>query len=386
MFSNRSGKVFAFFSVIGLLAAAFLFGFAAGRSAPIPGSRDYALIKEAEDAIRTYGLHEADRKALTQGAVRGMLQSIDDPYAAYLDPVALQQADDVLSGHFSGVGLLLKQDGKLVDVISVLENTPAHAAGILQGDILTHINSRSLDNLSLDQVVSRLRGPGGSQVKIRLEREGHPPMEIALVREPFDLPSVASRMVPKQKMGLVEVVSFTRGVGGTVREAVRTLASEGAQGFILDLRGNPGGDFYEAIEVASVFLDGGPVVSSQSRIGPKVPYEARGRPETALPLVVLVDEGSASASEIVAGAIQDRGRGVIVGTETYGKGVIQQTYRLSDGSAVKLTTASYFTPSGRSIGENGVIPDVNVAGKQSQIARAQEVLKGILVQSTTAVG
>lgn len=386
MFTNKSGKVFAFFSAVGLLAAAFLFGFAAGRSAPMPGSRDYALIQEAEDAIRTYGLHEADRKALVQGAVRGMLQSIDDPYAAYLDPVAFQQADDVLSGHFSGIGLLLKQDGKLVNVISVLENTPAHRAGILQADVLTHINSRPLDNLSLDQVVSRLRGPGGSQVKIRLEREGQGPLEIGLVREPFDLPSVTSKMVPKQKMGMVELISFTRGVGGTVREAVRTLTAEGAQGFILDLRGNPGGDFYEAVEVASVFLDGGLVVTSQARFGPKIPYEARGKPESNLPLVVLVDEGSASASEIVAGAIQDRGRGVIVGTETYGKGVIQQTYRLSDGSAVKLTTASYFTPSGRSIGENGVIPDVNVAGRQSQIARAQEVLKGILVQAPSAVG
>lgn len=180
---------------------------------------------------------------------------------------------------------------------------------------------------------------------------------------------------------MVELVTFSQDAGEKVREAVKSLVEKGAKALILDLRGNPGGLVDEAVEVSSVFLEGGSVVSYKERGKAEVVYSTRGSVETKLPLVVLVDEGSASASEIVAGAIQDRGRGIIVGQETYGKGSIQTVFPLSDGSAVKVTTASYFTPSGRSIGDKGITPDVAVLDKLQQLARAQEILQEMLAEN-----
>ncbi|MGH7424564.1 MAG: S41 family peptidase, partial [Candidatus Methylomirabilales bacterium] len=176
----------------------------------------------------------------------------------------------------------------------------------------------------------------------------------------------------------VRLITFSGGAGDRVREAVKQMSSRGARGFILDLRGNPGGLLEEAVNVAGVFLDGGRVVSYRERGRDEVHRDVRGAPETKLPLVVLVDEGSASASEIVAGAIQDRRRGILVGTATYGKGSVQTVFPLSGGSAVKLTTSSYFTPAGRAIGKGGIAPDVQADGKEVQLARALEILAELL--------
>lgn len=377
MFSKTSSKLFAALAALAVLTASFLFGFDTGRKA---GSQDdFALLEEADRLIRGSALRSPGRKILLKAAVRGMLQGLDDPYSAYLSPEAYRNLkDDQTEGQFSGVGLWMKEEEEKFKIVSVLDSSPAAAAGLQAGDVIVQIDSKPVDGLDLEEVSGRIQGPPGTTVSLVVERD-QAPREFVIERRKLDLPSVSSRMLAG-KVGLVELILFHGEAGRKVREAVASLQKRGARGFILDLRGNPGGFLDEAVDVAGAFLEGGKVVSYRERGRAEVVYEATSPPATKLPLVVMVDEGSASASEVVAGAIQDRQRGLIVGTETYGKGSIQNVLPMSDGSAIKLTTASYFTPSGRAIGERGVIPDISVAERGSQLARAKEVITGILAE------
>ncbi|HEX2149348.1 MAG TPA: S41 family peptidase, partial [Actinomycetota bacterium] len=256
--------------------------------------------------------------------------------------------------------------------------------GIEPGDLITSVDGEPVAGMTLDEVGQKIMGEAGTQVRIKVVRGAGDPREFILDRQKLEIPSVTSSM--KDNVGILNLLSFTGGVGDKVRESVARMQREGARGFILDLRGNPGGSLDEAVQVASVFIEGGTVVTYRERGKPEVVYQARGPVETKLPLVVLADEGSASASEIVAGAIQDRQRGLIVGTETYKKGSVQRVIGLSDGSAIKLTVASYFTPSGRGIGENGVLPDVAVADRSAQLTKANEILSGMLVEAPGSTG
>jgi carboxyl-terminal processing protease len=376
---RTSAKIFAVIAAMGLLTAAFLFGFGLGRSSPSPANSGLTILDEARRHIEESSVKSAESKELIQSAMRGMLASLGDQYAEYLDPQTYESFRDVSAGHFSGVGLWLKKDGDRIKVVTVLAGTPAATAGMKNGDVITALNGKPASGSSLEQVVQRIKGKPGTNVKISVLRDGQA-MDFTLIRRDIAVPSVNSRLL-KDKLGVIEIVTFSGGAGSQVRDSVRSLTKKGARGFILDLRGNPGGLVDEAVNVASSFLDGGRVVSYKERGKAEVVYDARGSVETNLPLVVLVDEGSASASEIVAGAVQDRHRGLIVGVETYGKGSVQTVFPLSDGSAIKLTTASYYTPSGRSIGEHGVIPDVVEADKNRQLAQAQDALHGILAGS-----
>lgn len=360
-----------------MLTASFLFGFDTGRRA---GSSDeLALLDEADRLIRRSALRSPGRKVLLKAAVRGMLQGLDDPYSAYLSPEAYRNLkDDQAEGQFSGVGLWMKEENEKFKVVSVLDSSPAAAAGLQAGDLIVQIDTKPVEGLDLDEVSGRIQGRPGTTVRLVVERE-KATREFVIVRRKLDLPTVSSRMLA-DGVGLIELVLFHGEAGRKVREAVTSLEKRGARGFILDLRGNPGGFLDEAVDVAAVFLEGGKVVSYRERGQAEVVYEATSPAATKLALVVMVDQGSASASEVVAGAIQDRQRGLIVGTETYGKGSVQSFLPLSDGSAIKLTTASYFTPSGRAIGTSGVIPDISVAERGRQLARAKEVITGILAE------
>lgn len=361
-----------------MLTASFLFGFDTGRRAGSPD--DFAVLEEADRLIRRSALRSPARKVLLKAAVRGMLQGLDDPYSAYLTPEAYRNLkDDEAEGQFSGVGLWMKEEDEMFKVVSVLDSSPAAAAGLQAGDLIVQIDSGPVEGLDLDEVSGRIQGRPGTTVRLIVERE-KATREFVIVRRKLDLPTVSSRMLA-DGVGLIELVLFHGEAGRKVREAVTSLEKRGARGFILDLRGNPGGFLDEAVDVAAVFLEGGKVVSYRERGQADVVYDAVSPVVTRLPLVVIVDEGSASASEVVAGAIQDRQRGLIVGTETYGKGSVQTFLPLSDGSAIKLTTASYFTPSGRAIGTRGVIPDISVPERDRQLARAKEVITGILAEA-----
>ncbi len=378
MFPKTSSKLFAVLAAIAMLTASFLFGFDTGRRAGSPD--DFAVLEEADRLIRRSALRSPARKVLLKAAVRGMLQGLDDPYSAYLTPEAYRNLkDDEAEGQFSGVGLWMKEEDEMFKVVSVLDSSPAAAAGLQAGDLIVQIDSGPVEGLDLDEVSGRIQGRPGTTVRLIVERE-KATREFVIVRRKLDLPTVSSRMLA-DGVGLIELVLFHGEAGRKVREAVTSLEKRGARGFILDLRGNPGGFLDEAVDVAAVFLEGGKVVSYRERGQADVVYDAVSPVVTRLPLVVIVDEGSASASEVVAGAIQDRQRGLIVGTETYGKGSVQTFLPLSDGSAIKLTTASYFTPSGRAIGTRGVIPDISVPERDRQLARAKEVITGILAEA-----
>lgn len=379
MFGGVTTRILAGVTGLGLLAASFFFGFGVGTS----NSREdspYKLLDEVQERIVSSALQEPDQQDLIQGAVRGLVQGLNDPHASFLDRKAYRRfSDEHLTGQFSGVGVWLNREQDQTKVVTVLEGSPADSAGVVPGDVITSVDGKPLTGLSLDEVAQKILGEPGTQVRIAVYRPGDAQREFVLNRRKLDVPSVKSAL--KGSVGVIELVSFTGSVGEKVRAAVRSLEAQGAKGFMLDLRGNPGGVLDQAVEVASAFLDGGVVVAYRERGKEEVVFEARGGQETTLPLVVLVDEGSASAAEIVAGAIQDHHRGLIIGKETYKKGSVQRVFALSDGSAIKLTIASYFTPSGRAIGERGVLPDVTVAEREKQLERANQILSGMVAEA-----
>lgn len=365
-------------ALVGVLLAGglFLSGYVLGSSRAERQNR-YRILDEAQRQMEASALIKPDEKKLMQGAVRGMLQGLDDAHASYMTPEAYRVfGEELVTGRFSGVGVWLNTAGSFTKVVSVLPKSPAAAAGIAPGDIITAVDGRPVAGLATDEIAREILGKSGTRVRLKIVRDAGAARELVLSRQKLDVPTVSWRM--NGRIGVIELTSFTGGVGARIRDAVTSMQSSGARGFILDLRGNPGGSLQEAVKVGNVFIDGGVVVSYRERGKNPVVYEAVEPVGTRLPLVVLVDEGSASASEIVAGAIQDRRRGLIVGTETYKKGSVQRVIPLSDGSAIKLTVASYFTPSGRAIGERGVVPDVAVSGREQQLSRANEIVSGIL--------
>lgn len=378
MFTRNSERVFAAVAGVVLLAAAFLLGYGVGLRSPQTDA-GFGLLEEVEKHVTDSAMRTKSEKELVQGAIRGMIAALDDPYAAYFDPEEYADFRKGITGQFSGVGVWLKKDQDRVRVVSLLPNTPAERAGILAGDVIVTIDGEDAHEMALDEAVQKIVGEAGTTVELVVERSDGTTKTFEMVREKIEVPAVKSKML-SDRMGLIELVTFTEGSGDKVREAVKSLEKKGARGYILDMRGNPGGLVDEAVDVSSVFVPEGNVVSYRERGKQEVRYDVKGGAETKRPLVVLVDEASASASEIVAGAIQDHRRGIIVGTETFGKGSIQVPFPLSDGSAIKLTIASYFTPSGRSIGERGIEPDVVATDKDLQLARAQEVLTGILAE------
>ncbi|HEX2052984.1 MAG TPA: S41 family peptidase [Actinomycetota bacterium] len=381
MLKRYSTKILAGFAALAVASAFFVFGFTVGRSRA-PQSDKYEVLEEAEERIDSMALTEPDRNKLLQGAVKGMLEGLDDPHSLYYTPQAYRAlGEELLTGQFSGVGVWLNRSAEMTKIVSVLPNTPAAEAGIEPGDLITAVDGKPVAGMELDEVGQRIAGEPGTQVVVKVVRGAGAPREFTLSRRKLEIPSVKSEMVGD--VGVVNILSFTGGVGQKVRDAVAGMQGRGAKGFVLDLRGNPGGSLDEAVQVASVFIEGGTIVAYRERGKSEVVYQARGPVGTKLPLVVLVDEGSASASEIVAGAIQDRQRGILVGTETYKKGSVQRVVGLSDGSAIKLTVASYFTPSGRGIGEHGVLPDVEVAERARQLPKATEILSGMLAEAPT---
>ena len=383
MFDRFSSKLFAVLAGMVLLFASFLFGYGVGRDTADTDVSRFALLREIEGHIKDSALDKTPVRELYEGAARGMVRALEDPYSEYLDPVTYKSVQNALDSHLSGVGIVVKQEGARHRVVSVLDETPAARAGVAAQDVIVAVDNKSIVGLGVDEVARRIQGDVGSRVQLTVLR-GDKTLDFTLVRETIERVSVEGKMV-KDRLGLIAISSFTEEVGKQVREQVAALGRKGARGFILDLRGNGGGFFDEGVEVASAFLDGGRVVSYKERGKDEVVFEAKPPMETKLPLVVLVDEGTASASEIVAGAIQDRGRGIILGTKTFGKGSVTTIIPLSDGSALKLTTASFFTPSGRSIAERGITPDVGVEEKGSQLARAQQILTEMLVDGPVPV-
>lgn len=370
-----------------LATAVFLWGYTAGGgndgrvvrvgAGPAPG-----LVDQVFDKIRSAAVHPPGDKVLERGAIKGMvdiLKKRDDPYAYFFSPKSYRSFQELTTGEFSGIGVWLRNQSGRLAVASVLPSSPAQRAGLHKGDVIDSINGRVVKDLASEEAVTKIKGPAGSRVKLGVERNGRE-LVFTLTRTSLELPTVISHLTHSGDYGYVRLIEFSKGAGRQVRRSVGSLTAAGARGIILDLRDDGGGLFTEAIDVASIFLDKGVIVRYRERSGPQRVYRALGNSLGDVPLVVLVNGGTASASEIVAGALQDRDRAILVGTRTYGKGSVQQVLPLPDSSALKITTAAYLTPKGRNINGKGIEPDVEVtSGARAQRERAIQILSGIAV-------
>lgn len=313
--------------------------------------------------VRVDYVDKVDDKVLIEGAINGMLASLD-PHSSYLDARDFQNMRQTTDGEYGGLGLTVTTEDGAVKVVAPTDDTPAARAGIKSGDYITHLNGELIYGASLQDAVDKMRGPPGSSLKITVVREGETkPLEFALKREVIQIKPV--KFETRGSVGVIRISAFNKQTGDATRNAVASIEKKlgsGVAGYIIDLRSNPGGLLDQAIEVSDVFLDKGEIVSQRGRTKNDIQrYFARAGDLTGgKPIVVLVDEGSASAAEIVAGALQDQRRAIVLGQRSFGKGSVQTLIPLSAETALRLTTARYFTPSGRSVQEAGIEPDVQV--------------------------
>ena len=337
-------------------------------------------------------VENVDDDKLLKGAINGMLESLD-PHSSFLDGASLQRLETMIDGNYSGLGLSVVMDDGAVKVVSPFRGSPAEQAGIKAGDFITHLDGKLYYGGDLDEAVAKMRGQPGTSIRLTIFRPGRDdPFDVTVSRGVIQLEPVTSKL--DGNIGVITINEFSRNVGKDVNLAVADLKAKSGgklSGLVLDMRSNPGGSLDEAIALSDLFLTSGDIVSQRGRIASENEYYRaesiyKGDVARGLPIVVLVDAGSASASEIVAGALQDQDRAVVMGERTFGKGSVQSMFTLDRGSAVKLTTARYFTPSGHSVQEGGIEPDIRVpqlsdpdARKRSERALRESDLRGHLI-------
>jgi carboxyl-terminal processing protease len=331
--------------------------------------------------IKTQSLYQIDSHKVIEGATAGMVDSLQDPYSKYLSKTEWEDLKSKLEAEFGGIGIYVLQDNQdRLRVVAPIKGTPAARAGLKQNDIIISINGESTVGMSQDDAVHMMRGDPGTQVILGIYRESESrELDVKIVREIINVPSVEDKIISENpKLGYISLNQFHALSSREMNTAVNRLMNQKVKGLVLDLRDNGGGDFDAAIAIASIFLNGQEVVSVADARGNKTVHKATPG-NVKLPLVVLVNGNSASASEILAGALQDNKRALLVGQQTYGKGLVQTLYPLSNGGALKLTTQKYFTPKGTDINKIGIHPDYVVENNNSdnqdqQLARAIELL------------
>ena len=305
---------------------------------------------------------DIDLDKVIQEGIKGMLNALGDPYTRYVDPQSLlREQEDMFLGHFGGLGIIISEKDEQIIIISPIEDTPAFRANIKAGDIIVEIDGESAKGITVDEAVNRLRGEKGTEVTIGVKRKNiEEVLEFKIIRDIIEVKAVKYETMGRDdKIGYIRITTFNVNTERELEDALKTFANNGnIRGIILDVRNNPGGLLDSAIEVSSKFIKEGPIVHINDRDGQIATFKSRGNIFPDWPLFVLVNEGSASASEIVAGAIQDSGRGKLLGKKTFGKGVVQQVFELLDNSGIVLTTSEYYTPSKRSIHNIGIEPDI----------------------------
>ncbi len=325
--------------------------------------RDLEPLIETYQAIQTQYIEKVKPSKLIEGAIKGMIESLEDPHSHWMDPRTYKEMETEKEGEFGGLGIQITIKDNFLTIVSPLEGTPASKAGIEPGDRIIKIEGKSTQGITLTEAMEKLRGEPGTQVKITIQREGEKKyLDFNLTRTIIKFPNIMQRMLPND-IGYIKIMGFTNeNTDEDLKAALAQLKDGKIEGLILDLRYNPGGLLSQAIEVADEFLDSGIIVStkgrdsSQNRI-----YHARpGGEAVYIPLVVLINGGSASASEIVAAAIKDHNRGILIGTKSFGKGTVQSIIPLTNEGAIALTTAKYYTPSGESIEGKGIEPYLKV--------------------------
>ena len=334
------------------------------------------LFADSLSAIRADYVDEVDAKKVVYGALKGMLASLDD-YSQFMDPEEYNEIKVEAKGEFGGVGIEINMRDGTLTVVAPIAGSPADKAGVMSGDRIVKINGKITKKITMDEAVKELRGDPGTMVGLTLWREKEDKiLDFSIKRDIIKIASIKEAVLLENKIGYIKLIEFQEHTSQDLEAAIVKLKKEGMDSLILDVRNNPGGLLDVAVAVAEKFLPKDSlIVSTKSRVaGQNVEFKSKSiLPYTDFPMVVLVNEGSASASEIVAGAIQDDKRGITIGTKTFGKGSVQTVMPLKDGSALRLTTASYLTPSGRSIRGEGIIPDVVVEQVQYEETKHKKV-------------
>lgn len=371
-------KVFRILIVLLLIVSGVLIGrISTATKSGTEGYEELKVFTEAFSVIKRNYVDEVKTKDLIYSAIKGMVSSLD-PHSGFMTPEAYKEMQIETKGEFGGIGIQIGIKDNVLTVIAPIEDTPAWKAGIKAGDKIIKINGEPTANMGLQEAVNKMRGPKGTKVTITIMREGwQSPQDFTLVRDIIHVKSVKSKVIEKG-IGYIKLSAFQEQTANDLAEALRELVEkEKVNSLILDLRNNPGGLLQSAVEVADQFLEPGKlVVSIKGRTGEKTEYFTEGlRPHYKLPVVILVNHGSASASEIVAGALKDHRRAITLGTTTFGKGSVQNIVPLSDGSGLRLTTAKYYTPSGVSIHGEGIVPDIIVKLESKTPDKERPVLR-----------
>lgn len=318
---------------------------------------------------------------LFDGAATGLVEALDDPYSVYLDQQSFKDISNVTEGFFGGIGVVVGKKENNFVVVAPLEGTPGEKAGIKAGDKIVQVDGKKTAGMQLEDVVAMIRGTQGTEVELVLDDNKGNERTVRVVRGDIKIKSVAGEMLPDSKIGYIRIAIFNENTSGEFAKKYQELEEQGMQALLLDLRQNPGGILGESVRVAQYLVPKGPIVSVIDREGRKYTEESYLE-QVKYPLAVLVDRGSASASEIVAGAVQDTKSGKLFGTRTFGKGSVQTVYRLPQNTGLKLTTAKYYTPSGRSINGTGITPDEVVElpeqpTKDIQLETAENYLRNL---------
>ncbi|MBO6783242.1 MAG: S41 family peptidase [Alphaproteobacteria bacterium] len=339
--------------------------------------RQLELFGDIFERVRAQYVDEASDKDLIEAAINGMLHSLD-PHSSYLNEDNFRDMQVQTRGEFGGLGIEVTMEQGLVRVVSPIDETPAARAGLEAGDFITHLDGESVLGLTLSEAVDKMRGRVGSDIELTIRREGVDPFDVTVTRDVVRIRSVRSRV--EGRVGYVRVTTFNEQTAPGVEKAMEELKNELGDemiGVVLDLRRNPGGLLDQAVKVSDAFLDRGEIVSQRGRN----PDDAqrfnatKGDLAEGLPMVVLINGGSASASEIVAGALQDHKRAVVMGTESFGKGSVQTIMPIAGHGALRLTTAAYYTPSGRSVQKTGITPDIVVEEARIEVTETPERLR-----------
>jgi carboxyl-terminal processing protease len=382
MLNSRKTTLAAVIIVIGLLA------WPVAGPAQQSGSETYRqleLFGDVFERVREDYVEEVSDEQLIEAAIQGMLSSLD-PHSTYMNPKAYRDMQITTRGEFGGLGIEVTMENGYVKVVSPIDDTPAFRAGLRAGDLISHLDGESVLGLTLSQAVEKMRGPVGAALTLTILREGVEPFDVKLVRDRIQVKSVRYRV--EGNVGYIRITSFSEKTESGLLKAVKSLHRELGDklvGYVIDLRNNPGGLLDQAVAVSDAFLERGEVVSTRGRRAESAQrFNATpGDITKGMPLVVLINGGSASASEIVAGALQDHRRAILMGTRSFGKGSVQTIMPLGRDGAMKLTTQRYYTPSGRSIQATGIEPDVEVQQARLEVInggrqRFEKDLRGAL--------
>lgn len=375
------------FGVIGIL---LILAVLAGGFVTVPLITDYrnlGTLTRVISLVNRHYLEPTNMADMVNGAARGIVESLGDPYSVYMPPKMNEELRNQVRGSFGGIGILVSPGEEHLTIVKPIKDTPAYKAGVKAGDLIFKVDGKDTKGMDLDAAVTLMRGPVGTDVTITIYRNSDKKMhDFKITREVIKVPTVEGKMLPDSDFAYISIVQFTSNTFAELEKILQDIkiplndpGKSKVKGIILDLRGNPGGELESAVNIADLFVPAGPIVSIQYRSDSEEVYEADNR-HVGLPLMVLVDEYSASASEILAGAIKDTKAGTLIGKKTFGKGVVQSLYELQNNAGLKLTTGKYLTPLGNDINKKGIQPDIKVdqpedATKDMQLEKAIEVMK-----------